>query len=65
MVLGAGALFIGVSYLVTARRYGVGGMDRKLMTTVGIAAAVLIFMGVRFKQLKLRVEAIPPGGPGG
>ncbi len=95
MILGAGALFIGISYLVTARRYGVGGMDRQLMTTVGIIAAVLgvilliwpgaavvtvswiiavaalllaavlIFMGVRFKQLKARVEAIPPRDPGG
>jgi uncharacterized membrane protein HdeD (DUF308 family) len=90
MVLGAGALFIGISYLVTARRYGTDGMDRQLMTTVGIIAgvlgvilliwpgaavvtvswiiaaaalllaAVLIFMGVRFKQMKARVEAIPP-----
>ncbi len=95
MVLGAGALFIGISYLVTARRYGTDGMDRRLMTTVGIIAgvlgvilltwpgaavvtvswiiavaalllaAVLIFMGVRFKQLKARVEAIPPRDLGG
>lgn len=95
MVLGAGALFIGISYLVTARRYGVGGMDRRLMATVGIVAAalgvillvwpgaavvtvswiiaaaalviavVLIFLGVRFKRLKARVEVIPPGGPTG
>ena len=95
MVLGAGALFIGISYLVSARRYGTGGMDRQLMTTVGIIAgvlgvilliwpgaavvtvswiiavaalllaAVLIFVGVRFKQLKARVEAIPPRDPGG
>jgi uncharacterized membrane protein HdeD (DUF308 family) len=84
MVLGAGALFIGISYLITARRYGVGGMDRQLMVTVGIIAAVLgvillvwpgaavvtvswiialaalllaavlIFMGVRFKRLNPR-----------
>ncbi len=95
MVLGAGALFIGISYLVTARRYGAGGMDRQLMTTVGsiagvlgvilliwpgaaivtvswiiavaalLLAAVRIFMGARFKQLKARVEAIPPRDPGG
>ena len=95
MVLGAGALFIGISYLVSARRYGAGGMDRQLMTTVGsiagvlgvilliwpgaaivtvswiiavaalLLAAVLIFVGVRFKQLKARVEAIPPRDPGG
>ncbi len=94
MVLGAGALFIGISYLVTARRYGTDGMDRRLMTTVGIIAgvlgvilliwpgaavvtvswiiavaalllaAVLIFMGVRFKQLKARVEAISPRDQG-
>ena len=95
MVLGAGALFIGISYLVTARRYGVAGMDRRLMATVGIVAAALgvillvwpgaavvtvswiiaaaallmavgfIFLGVRFKRLKARVEVIPPGGPTG
>ncbi len=95
MILGAGALFIGISNLVTARRYGVGGMDRRLLTTVGVIAAlmgvillvwpgaavvtvswiiaaaalllaaVLIFMGVRFKQLKARVEAIPPRDLGG
>ncbi len=95
MVLGAGALFIGISYLVTARRYGAGGMDRRLLTTVGViaavlgeillvwpgaavvtvswilavaalvVAAVLIFLGVRFKQSKARVEVIPPGGPTG
>ncbi len=93
MVLGAGALFIGISYLVTARRYGTDGMDRQLMTTVGIIAgvlgvilltwpgaavvtvswiiataalvmaAVLIFLGVRFRQLQARVEGIPPSGP--
>ncbi len=93
MVLGAGALFIGISYLVTARRYGTDGMDRQLMTTVGIIAgvlgvilliwpgaavvtvswiiaaatlllaAVLILMGVRFKQLKVRVEMMPPSDP--
>ncbi len=95
MVLGAGALFIGISYLVTARRYGVGGMDRRLMTTVGViaavlgvilllwpgtavvtvswiiataalmTAAVLIFLGVRIKQSKLRVEVTRDGGPTG
>ncbi len=93
MVLGAGALFIAISYLVTARQYAAGGMDRRLMTTVGIVAAVLgvillvwpgaavvtvswiiaaaallmaavlILMGVRFKQLKARVEEIPPTDP--
>jgi uncharacterized membrane protein HdeD (DUF308 family) len=95
MVLGAGALFIGISYLVSARRYGTGKMDRQLLTTVGViaallgvillvwpgaavvtvswilavaalvVAAVLIFLGVRFKQSKARVEVIPPGGPTG
>lgn len=95
MVLGAGALFMGISYLVGARRYGVGGMDRRLMTTVGIVAAVLgvillvwpgvavvtvswiiaaaalvtaavlIFLGVRIKQSKLRVEVTRDGGPTG
>ncbi len=95
MVLGAGALFIGISYLVSARRYGTGEMDRRLLTTVGViaallgvillvwpgaavvtvswilavaalvVAAVLIFLGVRFKQSKARVEVIPPGGPTG
>ncbi len=95
MVLGAGALFVGISYLVSARRYGAGEMDRRLLTTVGViaallgvillvwpgaavvtvswilavaalvVAAVLIFLGVRFKQSKARVEVIPPGGPTG
>ena len=95
MVLGAGALFIGISYLITARRTGVAGMDRRLMTTAGIVAAALgvillvwpgaavvtvswiiaaaalamaaglIFLGVRFKRLKARVEVISPGGPTG
>ena len=95
MILGAGALFIGISYLAAARRYGVGGMDRRLLTTVGVIAAllgvillvwpgaavvtvswfiaaaalvmaaVLVFLGVRFKRLKARVEGIPPGGPTG
>jgi uncharacterized membrane protein HdeD (DUF308 family) len=95
MVLGVGALFIGLSYLVMARRHGAGGMDRRLLTTVGViaallgvillawpgaavvtvswilaaaalvVAAVLIFLGVRFKQLKVRVEVNPPGGPAG
>jgi uncharacterized membrane protein HdeD (DUF308 family) len=92
MVLGAGAVFIGISKLVSARRYGVGGTDRRLMTTVGVAAgvlgvilllwpgaavvtvswiiataalltaAVLVFLGLRIKQSKLRVEVIPPDG---
>ncbi len=95
MVLGAGALFVGISYLISARRYGAGEMDRRLLTTVGViaallgvillvwpgaavvtvswilavaalvVAAVLIFLGVRFKQSKARVEVIPPGGPTG
>lgn len=93
MALGAAALFIGISKLASARRYGAGGMDRRLMTTVGIVAAVLgvilllwpgaavvtvswiiavaalvmaavlIFLGVRFRQLQARVEGIPPSGP--
>jgi uncharacterized membrane protein HdeD (DUF308 family) len=41
MLLGAGALFIGVSYIITARRYAVDAMDRRLMTSSGIIAAVL------------------------
>jgi uncharacterized membrane protein HdeD (DUF308 family) len=95
MVLGAGAVFIGISKLVSARRYAVGGTDRRLMTTVGMAAgvlgvilllwpgaavvtvswiiataalltaAVLVFLGVRIKQSKLRVGGIPPEGPTG
>jgi uncharacterized membrane protein HdeD (DUF308 family) len=81
MLLGAGALFLGVSYVITARRYAVDAMDRQLMTTAGIvaavlgmililwpgvavvtvswiiataallAAAVMIFLGLRFRQL--------------
>jgi uncharacterized membrane protein HdeD (DUF308 family) len=41
MLLGAGALFVGISYVITARRYAVDAMDRQLMTTGGIIAAVL------------------------
>lgn len=93
VVLGAAALFIGISYLVTARRYAVDAMDRQLMTTVGVIAAVLgvilivwpgaavvtlswiiaaaallmaavlIFLGVRFKQLGVRVEVMPSSDP--
>ena len=29
----------------------------------GVLAAVLILMGLRFKQLKVRVEVMPPSGP--
>ena len=80
VVLGAAALFIGVSYVVTARRFGVDAMDRQLMTVAGVvvsvlgviliiwpgaavvtlswiiaaaallAAAVLIFLGLRFRE---------------
>ena len=32
VVMGAAALFIGISYVVTARRFGVDAMDRQLMT---------------------------------
>ncbi len=28
-----------------------------------VMAAVLIFLGVRFRQLQARVEGIPPTGP--
>jgi len=41
ILLGAGALFVGISYVITARRYAVDAMDRQLMTTGGIVAAVL------------------------
>jgi uncharacterized membrane protein HdeD (DUF308 family) len=41
VALGAAALFIGISYLVTARRYAVDAMDRRLMTAAGVVAAVL------------------------
>lgn len=41
MLLGAAALFMGISYVITARRYAVDAMDRQLMTTGGIIAAVL------------------------
>lgn len=93
VVLGAAALFIGISYLVTARRFGLDEMDRRLMTTAGavaavlgvvlivwpgaavvtlswiiaiaalVMAAVLLFLGVRFKQMQVRVEVGPPRGP--
>jgi uncharacterized membrane protein HdeD (DUF308 family) len=41
VVLGAAGLFLGISYVVSARRYAVDAMDRQLMTTAGIVAAVL------------------------
>ena len=41
VVLGAAALFVGISYVVTARRFGVDAMDRQLMTGAGIVASVL------------------------
>jgi len=93
VVLGAAALFIGISYIVTARRYGVDAMDRRLMTTAGavamvvgvvlivwpgaavvtlswviaiaalLMAAVLLFLGVRFKQMQARAGQIPPRDP--
>ena len=93
MVLGAGALFIGISYVIAARQYAVDAMGRRLMTTGGIIAgvlgvilivwpgaavvtvswiiaaaallmaAVMIFLGVRLRQLRARVVVMPPGGP--
>ena len=95
MILGAGALFIGISYVIAARQYAVDAMGRRLMTTGGIIAgvlgvilivwpgaavvtvswiiaaaallmaAVMIFLGVRLRQLRARVVVIPPGGPSG
>jgi uncharacterized membrane protein HdeD (DUF308 family) len=41
VVLGAAVLFIGISHLIAARRLGVDAMDRRLMTTAGVAAAIL------------------------
>ena len=93
VVLGAGAVFVGISYVVGARRLGIGTMDRRLITTVGVVASLLgvillvwpgagvvsvswiiavtallmavvqIFLGVRLKQLGVRIEATPPGDP--
>lgn len=93
VILGAGALFVGISYVVTARRYPLDTLDRRLMSTAGVVAAVLgaalivwpgagvvtvswiiaaaalllaavlIFLGVRLKQRRVRVEVIPPGDP--
>ena len=95
VVLGAAALFIGISQLITARRFGIDAMDRQLMTTAGVAAsilgvvlifwpgvavitlswiiaacallmaAVLIFLGARFKRARAVVEGMPPRGPTG
>ncbi len=94
VVLGAAALFIGISYIVTARRYGLDAMDRSLMTTAGIVAviigvvlivwpgaavvtlswviavaalamaAVLLFLGVRFKQMQERAGDDSAARPG-
>jgi uncharacterized membrane protein HdeD (DUF308 family) len=93
VILGAAAIFIGISYVVSARRYAIDAMDRRLMTGVGVVAvalgvvlmvwpgaavvtlswiiavaallmaAVLIFLGVRLKQMRVRVDVIPPGDP--
>lgn len=41
VVMGAAALFMGISYLITARRFGVDAMDRGLMTGGGAVTAVL------------------------
>lgn len=41
VVLGAAALFIGISHLITARRFGFDAMDRRLATIVGVSAAIL------------------------
>lgn len=41
IVLGVGALFIGISYVITARRYAIDAMDRQLTTTGGMITAVL------------------------
>ena len=95
VVLGAAAIFIGISYVATARRYAVDAMDRRLMTTAGVVAVVLgliliiwpgaavvtlswiiaaiallmavvlVFLGVRFRQLEAQVEAMPPRHPPG
>ena len=95
VVLGAAALFIGISQVISARRFGIDAMDRQLMTTAGVAAgilgvvlifwpgvavvtlswiiaacallvaAVLIFLGVRFKRARLVVEGRSTRGPTG
>lgn len=41
VILGIAVLLIGISYLVTARRFGLDAMDRRLMTSAGAVAAVL------------------------
>jgi uncharacterized membrane protein HdeD (DUF308 family) len=41
IVLGAAVLFIGISHLIAARRLGVDAMYRRLLTTGGVAAAIL------------------------
>jgi uncharacterized membrane protein HdeD (DUF308 family) len=41
MVLGAGSLFMGISYVITARQHAADALDRQLMTTAGITAIVL------------------------
>lgn len=91
VVLGAAALFMGISYLFTSRQLPAGTMDRQLMTTAGVVAAaigvvlivwpgaavvtiswivavvalalaaVLIFLGLRFRQMG--VEVIAPRDP--
>ena len=41
VILGVAALFLGISYVVTARRFGVDAMDRQLMTGAGVVASLL------------------------
>jgi uncharacterized membrane protein HdeD (DUF308 family) len=90
MVFGGWALFIGVSYILAARRANVADADRNLMTTMGWAvavvglivliwpgtgvvaiswiialaalmlAALLIFLALRLKRLKKRVDTLAP-----
>lgn len=87
VILGAAALFVGIGYLVSARRYALDAVDRRLMTSAGVVAAVLglilmlwpgagvvtlswtiaaaalalaavlFYLGVRFRQLGVRVES--------
>lgn len=86
VILGVAALFVGVSYVMTARRVGLDEVDRRLTTVAGavvallglvlivwpgaavvtlswiiaaaalLAAVVLVFLGVRFRQMQARAN---------
>jgi uncharacterized membrane protein HdeD (DUF308 family) len=62
MVFGVWALFTGVSHILATRQANVENIDRGPMTTMGavLFAALLIFVALRLKRLKKRVDELVP-----